>query len=165
MCQRFGAGAACIGVFALLAGGLARAATSTASMLVTANVPTTCSVSAAPLPFGLYSLVTPATANTAIAVLCSAGTPYSVGLDAGTGAGASGTTRAMTQVAGAASLAYNLYSDNAMSTPWGGTVGINTVAGIGTGSGQTLTVYGRIAAGQNVPVGAYADTVTVTLTY
>ncbi|WBY09758.1 spore coat protein U domain-containing protein [Sphingomonas sp. 7/4-4] len=30
---------------------------------------------------------------------------------------------------------------------------------------QTITVYGRIRAGQNVPAGSYSDTIIVTVTY
>jgi spore coat protein U-like protein len=36
----------------------------------------------------------------------------------------------------------------------------------GTGNAQNVTVYGRVPSGQaTVPPGAYADTVTVTVTY
>ncbi len=48
---------------------------------------------------------------------------------------------------------------------WGNTIGTDTVAGTGTGSNQSLTVYGRVPV-QSTPVGAtYTDTVIVTVTY
>jgi spore coat protein U-like protein len=39
------------------------------------------------------------------------------------------------------------------------------VAKTGSGTAQTLTVYGQVPAGQFVTPGNYADTITVTLTY
>ena len=143
----------------------AQAATSAASMLVTATVQGACAVTANPLPFGNYSTTATSTANSTIGVICTYGTPYNVGLNAGVGSGASGTSRLMTQAAGTSTLTYNLYSDAGLSTLWGGTVGTNTVAGSGTGLGQNLTVYGQVPSGQNVPAGAHTDTITVTLTY
>ena len=104
------------------------------------------------------------TASTSVVVICTTGTPYNVGLDAGVGSGASVTTREMTG-AGATTLGYSLYTTSGYGTVWGNTVGSNTVLGAGTGVAQTLTVYGRIPVGENVVPGAYTDTVTVTLTY
>jgi spore coat protein U-like protein len=43
--------------------------------------------------------------------------------------------------------------------------GIDTVAGTGNGSAQTLSVYGRIAPQTTPAPGAYADTVNVTVTF
>lgn len=66
-------------------------------------------------------------------------------------------------------LNYDLYQDSAYQTRWGSTVGTDTVAGVGTGSEQDLPVYGQIAAHQTLVSGtgslAYADTITVTVTY
>jgi spore coat protein U-like protein len=39
------------------------------------------------------------------------------------------------------------------------------IAAVGTGSSQTFTATGRITAGQSVPAGTYADTMTVTVTF
>jgi len=60
---------------------------------------------------------------------------------------------------------YELYSDSARSQRWGNTLDIDTVNNTGTGSSQSLTVYGRVPAPQSVPSGDYSDTVTVTITY
>jgi spore coat protein U-like protein len=61
-------------------------------------------------------------------------------------------------------LRYDLYSDNARATIWGGT-GAGYSGYTGTGTSGTVTVYGRVAASQNAPVGSYSDSVTVTITF
>ena len=47
---------------------------------------------------------------------------------------------------------------------WGGTAA-SDVPHTGTGTETSLTVYGRIPAGQNVPAGSYSDTVVATVTF
>lgn len=147
---------------ACLMPGAAQAATATTTFQVTATVLATCQVSATPLAFGNYA-GSQTDATSTISVTCTSTTPYQVGLDAGTAGGATVTTRKMTF--GAAELGYALYSDSARTTNWGNTVGTDTVPGTGTGLAQTLTVYGRIPAGSMPTPGAYADTITVTVTY
>ena len=62
-------------------------------------------------------------------------------------------------------MAYFLYQDSGEATVWGNTQATG-VAQTGTGNaGTTLTVYGDITAGQNVPVGSYADTVVATVNF
>src|SRR5262249_56597254 len=99
-----------------------------------------------------------------ITVTCTNTSPYNVGLDPGTATGATVTTRKMSGPGGAL-LAYALYQDAAHTKNWGNTVGTDTVAGTGNGNAQSLTVYGQVAAGQYVTPGAYADTITATITY
>ncbi len=142
----------------------ADAATSSASISVSATVLAFCAVTASPLAFGNYSPSVQSTASTSVVVICTTGTAYNVGLDAGGGTGATVTTRQMTGP-GAATLGYSLYTTSGYGTVWGNTVGSNTVLGAGSGLAQTLTVYGRIPIGENAAPGAYTDTVTVTLTY
>lgn len=141
----------------------AQAATATTTFQVTANVTATCQIAATNLAFGSYAGVQ-TDATSTITVTCTNTTPYNVGLDAGTSTGATVTTRAMTGPGGA-TLGYALYSDGARTVNWGNTVGTDTVAGTGTGSAQTLTVYGRIPAGSLPAPGAYTDTITATVTY
>ena len=140
----------------------AQAATSTATILVSATVLSLCTITAAPLAFGNYTAAS-LNATTTVSVTCTVGTPYNVGLDAGTGSGATTTVRKMTLNTG--TLSYALYSDAARSVAWGNTVGSNTVAGTGNGLVQALTVYGQVPANQVVAPGAYLDTVTATITY
>ena len=94
---------------------------------------------------------------------CTNTTPYNIGLDAGTGSGATVATRKMTS--GRAAVKYSLYSDSAHTTVWGTTVGTDVVAATGDGNSQSYTVYGLVPP-QAVPVpGTYNDTITVTVTY
>lgn len=160
-----------LAVTALICAGLGAApraaapSTVTTTFTVSTDVVTACNVSATPLSFGSYIATTVSNSTSIITVACSNTVPYNVGLDAGTFSGATVTTRAMTGPAGATGLHYNLFQDSARSVNWGNTVGTDTVAGTGNGSGQTLTVYGQVPAGQGNRPGAYSDTITVTVTY
>jgi spore coat protein U-like protein len=62
-------------------------------------------------------------------------------------------------------LNYNLFTDAARSAVWGdGTQGTSTLSSkVQRNKPWVATVYGRIPAGQNVPVGLYSDTLTVTI--
>ena len=139
------------------------AATATTTFQVTATVQATCLISATNLSFGTYTGVV-ATSTSTITVTCTNTSPYNVGLNAGTASGATVTTRKMSGPGGAL-LSYALYQDAAHTTNWGNTVGTDTVARTGNGNAQSLTVYGQVAAGQYVTPGAYADTITATITY
>jgi spore coat protein U-like protein len=139
----------------------AAAATATTTFSVTANVVTTCLITATNLNFGNYSGVQldgTATLN----ATCSTGTPYTIGLNAGTGAGATVNSRKMTGPA-ASLLNYSLFRDAAHSSNWGNTT--DRQSGTGNGAVQPFTVFGRIPALQFVQAGAYSDTITVTLTF
>jgi spore coat protein U-like protein len=141
----------------------ADATTTTTTFAVTATVIATCTVSATALGFGNYTgVVDPATST--ITVTCTNTSPYNVGLSAGLATGATVTTRKMTGPASAL-LGYGLFSDAAHATNWGVTVGTDTVAGTGNGNAQTITVFGQIPAGEFVAPGAYADTITATVTF
>jgi spore coat protein U-like protein len=85
-------------------------------------------------------------------------------MDAGTGAGATVTTRYMTSTSGA-ELAYQVFQDSAHTTNWGNTT---TTEVSGTGN-KTVYAYGVIIAGQYVTPGTYTDTLhtastTITVT-
>jgi len=140
-----------------------QAATTSAAFTVTATVQTTCSIAANNLNFGGYTGVQ-LDSTTTLTATCSNGVPYTVGLNAGVSTGATVTTRKM-KGPGSDLLAYSLFRDAARTLNWGVTVGADTVAGTGTGTAQTLTVFGRIPASQFVGPGAYADTITATLTF
>lgn len=151
----------------VLAGGVAiapaAAATSTASFQVTATVAATCVISATNLAFGTYAGVQTDSTST-LSATCTNTTPYTVGLSVGAATGATATARSMTGPS-AALLGYALYRDSARTLNWGFTAGTDTVGGTGSGAEQTLTVYGRVAAGQYVAPGAYTDTITATITF
>ena len=65
---------------------------------------------------------------------------------------------------GANRITYGLFRNSARTQGWFNTAG-TTQAGTGTGSAQTLPVYGRVGAQTTPPPGTYSDTVTVTVTY
>ncbi|WP_404712934.1 spore coat U domain-containing protein [Sphingomonas sp. MMS24-J13] len=154
-------------VAATMAGALvavpAVATTVTSSFNVTANVQATCSVSATNMAFGAYTGVQ-LVSTSSLSITCTNTTGYAVGLDAGTATGATVTSRKMTGPA-AATLGYGLYRDGGHTSNWGQTAGTDTVAGTGSGTAQSLTVYGLVPAGQTPPAGSYSDTITVTVSY
>lgn len=151
----------CLGLLCVQANSVV-AATATGSVLVSANVLSFCTIASTPLAFGVYSsAAVPATAT--LTVLCTLTTPYTVSLDAGTGTGATTTTRKMAN--GSNFLNYQLFRDSARTQNFGSTVGTDTVGGTGSGLAQLITIYGQIIASQNAATGSYTDTVTATLTY
>jgi spore coat protein U-like protein len=139
------------------------AATAPSTVAVSATVQASCTNTATPLAFGTYSGVQ-SDSTAVITVTCTNTTPYTVGLNAGTSPSATVTSRRMTGAVGVF-LAYALFSDAGRTANWGTTVSTDTVAGTGTGAGQALTIYGRVAAAQFPAPGAYTDTIIATVTY
>ena len=122
-----------------------------------------CSVSATDIQFGSYSGVTINVTGT-ITVRCSGNVNYEVGIDAGTGIGATVTNRSMTGP-GSVQFGYGLFRDAARSLNWGNTAGIDTVSGIGGGGPKTITIYAQLPINQYAPANLYTDpTVTVYVT-
>ena len=120
--------------------------------------------SASALNFGSAGVLTANVDQTStIAVQCTNTTPYNIGLDAGTGTGATVAVRKLST--GGATVNYTLYSDSGRTTIWGNTVSTDTVAATGNGASQSYTVYGRVPAQTTPAPGTYTDTVTVTVTY
>lgn len=117
------------------------------------------------LDFGTHGVLDAAVdATTTLEFACTEDTAYNIGLDAGDAAGATVTARAMTSTAGD-TVGYSLYQDGARSVNWGNTVDTDTFEGVGTGSQETVTVYGQVPAQATPPAGTYTDIVQVTLTY
>ncbi len=139
----------------------------------------TCNVSAPAVDFGSYDVFSASalTSATTVSVTC--------GLDAGDGtgntdvayalalsAGASGSFVQRQMKSGADSLGYNLYYDSARTQVWGdGSGASRTVAGtmrLNPGHAQQTngqTAYASAPPSQNVGVGAYADTLLLTVSY
>ena len=155
---------ACAALAAAVAAGPAYASTASTTFQVTATVASNCGISASNLSFGTYTPDTALNGTTTLSLTCTSGLAYNVGLDKGLN-GADVSHRSMNQ--GTNLLNYALYSDSGRTTNWGNTVGTDTVAGTGTGSAQSMTVYGRIPAVQPVyvPAGSYSDTITATVTF
>lgn len=144
----------------------ARAGTVQTTMNVSATVQSSCLVSAAPMLFGSYdpNNASPTNATTSITVTCTTGTSFGVGLSAGSTSGATITARHMGNAANR--LNYALFSDSGRTTNWGNSPGVDAPANTtATAVPSVISVYGQIAAQQNIPAGAYSDTITVTVTY
>ena len=104
------------------------------------------------------------TGNNTIAVACSSGTPYNVGLTSSTGE----TDGTGTLTGPGTAIGYVLtQTAGAAGTPWGDTVGTNTLAATGNGvtAANTHTVYATTTTSTDVAPGTYDDTVTVNVTY
>lgn len=145
----------------------AMAATTTGTLNVSGTVVASCTLTTTAVNFGVNipsPLVGNIDATGTITATCSNTIPYTIALNAGTGVGASVATRRLTS--GANTLNYALYRDLARTQLWGdGSLGTGMLAGTGTGAAQAITVYGRIPTGQAPALGAYADSVTVTITF
>lgn len=100
----------------------------------------------------------------AVRVQCTTGTAYDIGLDEGTGSGATVAARLMTG-GGAATVGYSLYRNAGRTQVWGDTVATDTVSSTGTGAEQVFTIYGRVPTQATPATGTYNDIVTVTVTY
>ncbi|WP_379921904.1 spore coat U domain-containing protein [Erythrobacter sp. R86502] len=135
-------------------------------MDVSATVVEACIVAANNLAFGTYdpTAPSPTDAATSITVTCTPGTVFTVGLNAGIASGATVNSRQM--ASGSERLGYGLYQDAGRSVNWGNTPGTDTPVAATAGLiPSILTVYGRVPAQQAVAVGAYTDTVTITVSY
>lgn len=134
----------------------------------------TCSVSASPLSFGNYNVLSgnAALGTSTISIGCRKAPArstenMSVSVFLSTGPG---TYANRTMLSGANTLNYNLYVDTAYTLIWGdrtqyyiiGTFQLTTAR---PNLSYTHTVYGRVPGGQDVPPGVYTANVTVTITF
>jgi len=137
-----------------------------------------CGVTTGGLPFPAYDVYsgTPVTNNAPITVACNYQTSdtgaitvnYTISLS--TGSSNSFVNRTMT-IPGD-SLKYNIYTTNTYGVVWGdGTGGSSTQGGNfkltnGHPTGSTpWTAYGKIPALQDVSVGNYSDSITISVSY
>jgi len=136
----------------------------TATFDVTMRVVADCKISASGIDFGQTGVITAAkTGQSNLTVTCTNTTPYNVGLDAGDGAGSTGTTRYMVGTgANTDKVKLNLYR-NAGSGLWGNTQGTDTMTGTGTGNEQTLTVYGEIPVQKSPTPDNYKSRITASI--
>lgn len=144
----------------------AAAETKTATMGVSATVADNCSITATPVAFGTVDVTSgsAATAQGGITVKCTMGTSWSA--TASLGGNASGSTRRMAHTTDPTKLlSYELFRDSGLSNAWTNDSG-GAVTGSGTGADDSVTIYARVPTGQQTAaLGAYADSVTVTVTY
>jgi spore coat protein U-like protein len=132
----------------------------TAPFTVQASITKNCTVTTQSVDFGSAALLTAnVDATGQVRVTCTQSTDYSVGLSVGS---FTPITRRMTK--GSEFVTYGLYQDASRTQQWGDTVG-NMPTGTGSGLTQNYTVYGRVAPQTTPSVGAYTDTLVVTITY
>lgn len=141
----------------------ASALTATANIAVSTSVVNSCTINAGTLTFVAYTgALDQATGS--FTVNCTNNGDYTIALGVGAGTGASFTTRYMMN--GTYKLGYNIYTTAGDATVWGdGSNPTATVPGVGTGTSQTISVFGAIPAGEAAISGSYTDTVVATITY
>jgi spore coat protein U-like protein len=144
------------------------AATATANLSVSATVTNNCTISTTAVGFGSYDPVV-AHASTdldgtgTVIVTCTKGAVATVGL--GLGGNATGSTRRLKD-AGTNHLTYELYQDAGHATVWGTAgAGLLSPGAAPSKAARTFTVYGRVASNQDIPAGAYTDTVVATVNF
>lgn len=129
---------------------------------VVAVVQAACLISATSMAFGSYS-GDAVDATSRLLVTCTKSTPYYVSLGSGLHPGSGGFPNAGN--AAGDLLGYGLFQDAARMTRWGPTLHVDGLGGTGSGVTQSLSVYGRIPAGQSPPPGDYSDLVIATVIY
>lgn len=131
-----------------------------------------CSVSSTAVNFGAYDVFSPAPLDTSgtVTISCDEAPPPDVTIAIGPSAFSGGFfPRRMKHSSRAEFINYNLYTDSTMTVIWGnGTSGTSTVVEDKVKKNEpprVRTIYARIPFGQDVSVGAYSDTLTVTITW
>jgi len=144
------------------------AATVTDNMNVQLIVQASCSIGTVnDLDFG--TATTPLNANidatTTLTITCTNTTPYRIGLNQGSTAGASTTIRKMFSTVTTEDVDYMMYTNAARTSNWGNNFGTDTNDSVGTGAAQTFTVYGRVPPQTTPAPATYTDVVVVTVDY
>ena len=138
----------------------------TGTLSVTASLPKSCAVAASALNFGdIEGVITADKPGTgAISVTCTKDTSYSIDFTSG-----SGTQRTLSGAGGTHPvLPYNLWQDATFNTLWGTDLTGGTAKSglVGTGSAQSIPVYGKIPANADAtPDDNYTDAVAISVAY
>lgn len=138
------------------------AATVATTFDVVATVNSTCSITNAPnLAFGLYDPTSGAVLNgtTTITIRCTKNTDYELYITPASGA------RIMVGAPTADNLPYELYSDPGRTAVFQSAAGGPKVTSLSGTTDIDTIVYGQIPASQDVAIGTYTQTVTVTVDY
>ena len=129
-----------------------------------ATVTNNCFINTQPLAFGASNRVLTSAVRTvgALSVQCTANNPYLIALNGGTVSG-NVAARQMRNAATGERIAYEI-SGTLDGPLWGdGNSGTQMVGGTGSGTVQTVRVYGRVPAQRTPSPGSYRDTVTATI--
>ena len=156
-----------VGAFTLMVGVAAPASAQSqqANLSVAAAVSKNCTITATAIAFSAYD---PVVANDTAAldgegglsVACTKGVNPALSL--GAGGNAAGAQRRL--AFGSERLAYDLFSDSTRSTAWTTSTSI-TMGNAPSKVARAVSVYGRIAGGQDVPAGSYTDTLLATVNF
>ena len=127
-----------------------------------------CTISTSPLSFGSYNVFSPTPLDSTGSVTYRCGNSdhdITISLDRG----GAPTFNPRRMLKGTEPLTFNLYLDAARTTIWGdGTGGTQTFFEHnpqGNNKDITITIYGRVPAGQDVSAGTYTNTVTATINF
>jgi len=139
-------------------------------LLLAGGAEAACSVSTTGVNFGAYDIFvsTPYDSTGTVTVKCDPAPPVDITIAIGP-SGTSGAfiPRQMRSASSPDRLNYNLFVNAGRSTVWGdGAAGTSTVflKNVKKNRPGIVTIYGRIPPGQDVSVGAYSDSLTVTIT-
>ncbi|MDP3492047.1 MAG: spore coat U domain-containing protein [Hyphomonadaceae bacterium] len=149
---------------------LAMAGSASASCV---GVKCSCSVSGNPLSFGTY--VPTASGNIQVAadisVTCKAFVLGLISYEIHLGPGVHGSVSARKLSNSGSLLSYNIYTNTGRTIIWGDGTGGTGVKGdsyllaLGASRTETVSMYGKLLAGQNVSAGSYSDTIVATVVY
>lgn len=137
----------------------------TATFDVTMKVVHDCIISANNMSFGNNQgiIVSEVSATGNLSITCTNSTPYNIGLNEGNVAG---STIAKRYMAGAtdpeSKVEFNLYQD-AGTTIWGNTQGVDTKNGVGNGVAQTMTISGKVPVQTSPKADTYKTSITATV--
>ncbi|MGA7966887.1 MAG: spore coat U domain-containing protein [Gammaproteobacteria bacterium] len=146
---------------AIAMSGNAFSAQTSTTMAVSMNISSGCSVTSSAMTFPGPTTPVDATATAQIDIICTDGTPFEIGLDAGAHS-TDVAAREMQNSGTLVSIIYSIYMTGAHTTVWGNTQGVDTVAGTGNGFDQQFAAYGLAPLPSPVPAaGLYTDTVNV----
>jgi spore coat protein U-like protein len=125
-----------------------------------------CTISTTGVSFGTYNVfaTSPLDSTGSVTYRCTGNASLTVTLDKGGAA----TFNPRRMSSGSQALGYNLYLDASRTTPWGdGTGGSQLYSNPSVPNNQnvTVTIYGRVAPGQDVSAGTYSNTITATINF
>ncbi len=136
---------------------------------VSATVTKACAISGSPLAFGTLNVLAGSSADATgtLTATCTQGSAYTIGLSAGSAAGATTADRRMTLASDPTkTLSYSLSAVSPGGANWGAVGEAGVASGSGIGASQPITVYGRIPAGQTSAVmGTYSDVIIATIDF
>ncbi|QIL81964.1 spore coat protein U domain-containing protein [Diaphorobacter sp. HDW4A] len=153
-------------VLSMNAAQAAGSVTGTFNVLLTVQGKCQISTAATDIDFGTLDMgATTTVLNNTFSVQCTKGTVYSITLSPKN----AGATENSGQMKSAANdiINYTLHTDLAANTAWGKTSAVGGTSSTSSSAPVVFKAYAKVAGNvvPDVPVGAYKDTVTITVTY